>query len=98
MTSNFARKDDQNGQPRLNSAAAGYSRDRVNTGRVENLRSMGNDLMRPGSRDGPNNAANAPAEESAHYKMRNSSSGFYQPSSKYTRLSDDQAIDDYQHS
>ena len=29
-----------------------YSRDRINTGRVENLRSMGSELMRPGSQDG----------------------------------------------
>ena len=40
-SSNFAKKDDQG------TAAAAYSRDRVYTGRVENLRSMGNDLMRP---------------------------------------------------
>ena len=82
MSSNFARQEDQNSQSRLNSGAAAYSRDRVNTGRVENLRSMGNDLMRPASRDGAGNAglmarANALVEESAQTKMRNSSSGFY---------------------
>ena len=96
MASNFARKDEQSSQTRLNSGAAAtsYSRDRVNTGRVENLRSMGNDLMRPASQEGGTNMAlmtnhhNGPALESAQAKMHNSSSGFYQPSSKYTRLND----------
>ena len=56
-------------------------RERVNTGRVENLRSMGAELMRPSSQDGTNNGGIGAGLEAA--KMRNSGSGFYQPSTKY---------------
>ena len=101
MTSNFAKKEDQSTFPHHNSTAAAYSRDRVNTGRVENLRSMGNDLMRPASRDGTKNPSMLASnqEESAQQKMRNSSSGFYQPSAKFTYLSEfDRTNENYQNS
>lgn len=54
----------------------GY-RDRINTGRIENLRTMGSELMRPASQDGGKYAGGSSGLTGAIEAMRNSSSGFY---------------------
>ena len=52
MKSDFARREEgTDGRPHDSRAGAMHHRDRIHTGRVENLRSMGNELMRPSSRD-----------------------------------------------
>lgn len=92
MSSNFARRsatNENSSQSRLNIAASAYSRDRVHTGRVENLRSMGAELMRPASQEG------------SRSNQGIKSSGVYQPpTSKYSCLNDYNRgpSEEYQHS
>ena len=56
LQSSFARRESES---KIGvSSAAGAGRERISTGRVENLRSMGSELMRPSSREGRVTAKN----------------------------------------
>jgi len=54
------------------------------SGRVDNLRSVGSELMRPQSQDGTSSQMQMQAGKSDfEHQMRNSTSGFYKPPAKY---------------
>ena len=86
--SSYARRETENNL----ASSMNNQRERIGTGRVENLRTMGSELMRPSSREGgvARSAIGRDSKEGLGSNvgqtnvMANSGSGFYDPS-KFNR-------------